>query len=74
MNNDGANMSKTPKAAKKCDLCDDNTIPAKLMLHGKCHMTAPLRVTLEGNVLILTCYIPECSREVGRFIVQRFPK
>lgn len=53
-----------------CDLChDDKGIPEVLFLHARCHMTAPLQVSMEGDVLIIRCYIPECSREVGRFKV-----
>jgi hypothetical protein len=72
MNGDGA--KRTPKvepATAKCELCSDNSIPEVLVLKGRCHMMAPLQATLEGNVLILRCYIPECRREVGRFIVQK---
>lgn len=73
-NTDGADRTKKVEAAQKCDLCSDNSIPATLVVHGRCHMTAPLQATLEGNVLILRCYIPECRREVGRFIVQKISK
>lgn len=58
----------------KCELCGDNEVPEVLVVHGRCHMTAPLQATLEGNVLILCCYIPECRREIGRFTVQRIVK
>lgn len=75
MSNDGGKRtSKVEPPLAKCELCSDNSIPAVLVLKGRCHMTAPLQVTLEGNVLILRCYIPECRREVGRFIVQKITK
>jgi hypothetical protein len=51
----------------KCDLCGDNEAPKAL--RGRCHMTAPLRLSLFGDVLIANCYIPECNREVARFKV-----
>lgn len=73
-NSDGASRTPKVEAAQKCELCSDNSIPEVLVLHGRCHMTAPLQVTLEGNVLILSCYIPECRREIGRFIVQKITK
>jgi len=58
----------------KCDLCATGAeLPKSLGLHAKCHLTAPLAVRFEGDVLILSCYVPECSREVGRFKVVRSP-
>lgn len=51
-----------------CDLCGDQ---GPLLLQAKCHMTAPLRVVLDGDTLILFCYVPECNREVARFKVER---
>jgi hypothetical protein len=54
----------------KCDLCHDSEgQPETLHLVSKCHTSAPLAARLEGGVLILSCYIPECSREVARFAV-----
>jgi hypothetical protein len=51
-----------------CDLCGDQ---GPLFLHARCHLTAPLQVSLEDDVLIIRCYVPECNREVARFKVQR---
>jgi hypothetical protein len=55
----------------KCDLCHDSEGQPEtlIILRSKCHTTAPLAARLEGNVLILSCYIPECNREVARFVV-----
>lgn len=50
-----------------CDLCDDNRGP--MYLHGRCHMTAPLEASLEGDILTLRCYVPECRRIVARMRV-----
>lgn len=61
--------AKTKKTAAECDLCGDNEAP--LVLHARCHFTAPLQATLEGNILTLSCYIPECARVVTRFEVAR---
>lgn len=49
---------------KSCDLCNDDV--SELFLRAVCHVTAPLRVSREGDVLILRCYVPECRREVAR--------
>ena len=58
----------------KCDLCATGAEPPKsLSIHVKCHLTAPLAVRFEGDVLILSCYLPQCSREVARFKVVRSP-
>ncbi len=51
-----------------CDLCGDQ---GPLFLHARCHLTAPLQVELDGEMMILRCYLPECGREVARFKVQR---
>ena len=49
-----------------CELCGD--WPSRLS--SKCHPTAPLKVEmLEGGILVLSCYVPECGREVARFWV-----
>ena len=56
-------MTLDAKSAN-CDLCGD--VPSTLFLQARCHPTAPLRVRKEGSTLILTCYVPECSREVAR--------
>ncbi len=53
-----------------CDLCGDQ---GPLVLHARCHLTAPLAVELNGDELILRCYLPTCRREVGRFRIVRGP-
>ena len=61
-----------PDPPPKCDLCATGAdVPKNLTLRAKCHLTAPLAVRFEGNILILSCYVPECSREVARFIIQK---
>jgi len=46
-----------------CDLCGD--WPVRLV--GKCHPTAPLIAKMEEDgTLVLSCYLPECGREVWR--------
>lgn len=49
-----------------CDLCGDQKA---LWLESGCHFTAPLAARLEGEWLIISCYVPECNREVARFKV-----
>lgn len=61
-------QQRAPQAG--CDLCDDQ---GPLFMRARCHLTAPLQVTLDGDVLILRCYVPECSREVARYPVVRSP-
>lgn len=66
-------MPKPPESPRSpsdlaCDLCGDQ---GPLLLRPKCHLTAPLAVELDGDQLILRCYVPECSREVARFTVVR---
>lgn len=51
-----------------CDFCDDQ---GPLLLRAKCHLTAPLQVLLEGDLLILKCYLPDCGKEVARFRIHR---
>ena len=68
---EGAKRTKKIDASPRCELCDDNSIPDKVRLSGRCHLTAPLQATVEGNILTLSCYIPKCRREIGRFIVER---
>lgn len=53
--------------AVACELCGDNN--AEMFLHPRCHMTAPLQVSRNGNEVILKCYLPECGREVTRFTI-----
>lgn len=57
-----------PDVPDTCSLCGDQ-IP--LLLLPKCHLTAPLQVSIEGDILILRCYVPECGQEVARFQVVR---
>lgn len=53
-----------------CDLCS-NTGP--LHLRGRCHPTAPLRAEMDGAMLTLWCYVPECNRVVAKFAVADLP-
>jgi len=50
----------------KCEFCGDQ---GPLHLHARCHMTAPLQATLEGDILTLSCYLPNCGRKIVRFKV-----
>lgn len=52
-----------------CDLCGDQ--PEILWLHQRCHLSAPLQASLEGDVLTLSCYVPDCRRVVARFKIDR---
>lgn len=56
-----------------CGLCEDTQ---GLEMYAKCHPTAPLRARFEGSdgLLVLSCYVPECSREVVRMFVTHGPK
>lgn len=47
-----------------CEFCGDVT--ATMFLRARCHPTAPLLARKEGDILILSCYLPDCSREVAR--------
>lgn len=51
-----------------CDLCGDQ---GPLLLSPRCHLTAPVQVLLDHDMMIIRCYLPECQREVARFPVQR---
>lgn len=51
-----------------CYLCGDQ---GPLLLRQRCHLTAPLQCVLDGDTLILKCYVPECGAEVARFTVFR---
>ncbi len=53
-----------------CELCGDQ---GPLLLKARCHLTAPLMVTLDGDTLILSCYLPDCGKEVARFQIVRTP-
>jgi hypothetical protein len=48
-----------------CEFCGD--VSEAMFLHARCHPTAPLMVRKEGDTLILSCYLPDCAREVARF-------
>lgn len=54
---------------QRCELCDD--VSATMFLRARCHPTAPLKVRKEGNILVLSCYLPECDREVVRLELAR---
>ena len=47
-----------------CDLCDDAD---ELRLFSQCHPGAPLRAERTSNSLQLSCYVPECGRQVASF-------
>ncbi len=53
---------------EQCEFCGDQ---GPLLLRARCHLTAPLAITLDGNTLIVSCYVPECGKEVARFQVPR---
>jgi hypothetical protein len=53
--------------APGCDLCGD--ADGALFLRARCHLTAPLLARLDGEWLILSCYLPTCGREVVRLKV-----
>jgi hypothetical protein len=62
-------MSKDDHAERcECEMCGDQ---GPLLLHARCHMTAPLKAELDGDTLILRCYLPSCNREVTRFKIER---
>lgn len=58
-------MTDAPEA---CDLCGDQ---GPLLLKARCHLTAPLQVELDGDIMIIRCYLPTCRREVARFKIHR---
>ncbi len=56
-------MSDEPIPDDGCELCGD--FPTHL--HARCHPTAPLRIELhEDNLLVMYCFVPTCNREVWR--------
>jgi len=61
-------MTASRQDTTECELCGDQ---GPLLLRARCHLTAPLRVTLEEDQLLLHCYLPSCGREVARFSVVR---
>ncbi len=46
-----------------CDLCEGD---GPVRLFAKCHLGGPLMLTIEGEEIIVRCYVPECRREVVR--------
>lgn len=54
----------TMGATSGCELCGD--VSAPMFLHARCHPAAPLIARKEGDTLILSCYLPNCAREVVR--------
>ena len=56
-------MSKTVPGPV-CDLCGDDD---RMRLRALCHLQAPLAVTFEDGMLVLSCYVPDCGREIARF-------
>jgi hypothetical protein len=64
----GAAMRAALAGGLACDLCGDQ---GPLLLKARCHLTAPLQVVLDGDTLILKCYLPDCGREVARFQIAR---
>ena len=61
-------MTHDHKVGEECELCGDQ---GALLLKARCHMTAPLQAVLDGDTLILKCYLPTCGKEVVRFKIQR---
>jgi hypothetical protein len=57
-----------PTIEQGCDLCGDQ---GPLLLRARCHLTAPLLATIEGDQLTLKCYLPECGRVVATFTIVR---
>jgi len=53
----------------KCEFCGD--VHDTMFLQPRCHPTAPLLARLDGHVLTLLCYLPDCGREVARLKVAR---
>lgn len=51
-----------------CEFCGDQ---GPLLLKARCHLTAPLQVELDGDILTIRCYLPDCGKEVVRFQVVR---
>lgn len=59
-------MAHDSEAPEACELCGDQ---GPLFLHARCHLTAPLQASIEDGVLTLSCYLPDCRREVARYRV-----
>lgn len=49
----------------KCEFCGD--VPHEIFLHAKCHLTAPLQVSIVDGWILIRCYLPECLRLVAKF-------
>jgi len=64
-------MNDDERPPEICEFCGD--APPELFLLARCHPTAPLRVRKEGPLLILTCYLPDCGRELARFQIYEPP-
>lgn len=50
---------------RKCEFCDE--VNGEMFLHAKCHIAAPLEVSVVDGWLIIRCYLPDCGKEVARF-------
>ena len=48
---------------KACELCGDQQ---DLVLSSRCHFTAPLKAVKTKEEVILSCYLPDCGKEVVR--------
>ena len=59
----------TEREIKKCEMCGDNDQP--IFLHARCHLTAPLKASIENGILNLRCYVPDCLRVVAKFKIDR---
>lgn len=57
------------KVEKKCELCESPLSPESITKEGVCFFIPPLAAALKGDTLILSCYIPECGREIRKFKV-----
>ena len=60
---DAVTRHSHPEGAR-CELCGDTD--STMFLLARCHPTAPLLARKEGKILILSCYVPTCGREVAR--------
>lgn len=57
------------KTEKKCQLCEDTLSPETITKDDRCFFIPPLEASLKGDILILSCYVEECAREIRRFKV-----
>jgi hypothetical protein len=67
-----ADQERAARAPAGCDLCGDAT--GALFLRSRCHVSAPLLARVEDDWLILSCYLPECGREVVRLQLAPRPR